>query len=101
MEEKEYILREVQNSPGQYMMFCPGCESGHSVWTEAPNAHNGAKWGFDGNMEKPTFTPSLLVRWGDEKGDHVCHSFIKNGVWEFLGDCTHKLAGQKVEMIPF
>jgi hypothetical protein len=29
-----------------------------------------------------------------------CHSFLKAGVWEFLTDSAHKLAGQKVPMIP-
>ena len=32
--------------------------------------------------------------WGD------CHSFIRNGHWEFLGDCAHSLAGQTVPMVP-
>jgi hypothetical protein len=29
-----------------------------------------------------------------------CHSFIRNGVWEFLGDSAHKLAGQHIPMVP-
>lgn len=29
-----------------------------------------------------------------------CHSFIRNGHWEFLGDCAHSLAGQTVPMVP-
>jgi hypothetical protein len=26
-----------------------------------------------------------------------CHSFLKDGVWEYLADCSHDMAGQKVE----
>jgi hypothetical protein len=33
-----------------------------------------------------------------ERGN--CHSFIRNGQWEFLGDCAHKLAGQTVPLPP-
>lgn len=29
-----------------------------------------------------------------------CHSFIREGQWQFLGDCEHKLAGQTVPMVP-
>lgn len=29
-----------------------------------------------------------------------CHSFLRAGVWDFLGDSAHHLAGQKVPMVP-
>lgn len=32
--------------------------------------------------------------WGD------CHSFLQEGVWQFLGDCAHSMAGQQVPMVP-
>ena len=28
----------------------------------------------------------------------VCHSFVRNGRIEFLGDCTHGLAGKTVDL---
>lgn len=28
----------------------------------------------------------------------VCHCFIVAGQWQFLGDCTHELAGQTVDL---
>lgn len=31
----------------------------------------------------------------------TCHSYRRIGVWEFLSDCTHDMAGQKVPMIDF
>lgn len=33
-------------------------------------------------------------------GPVCCHSYVKAGRWEFLGDCTHDLAGQTVPMVP-
>lgn len=52
-------------------------------------------------MERPTFSPSILVtlRWSENDNtmkDDVCHSFVRDGQIQFLGDCTHKLANQTV-----
>ncbi|MGC4033677.1 MAG: hypothetical protein QM754_18485 [Tepidisphaeraceae bacterium] len=30
-----------------------------------------------------------------------CHSFVRDGQIEFLGDCTHELAGKTVPLEPF
>jgi hypothetical protein len=49
-------------------------------------------WDWDGNTEAPTLSPSILTRAGSE----VCLSFLRAGVFEFLSDCTHPLAGQSV-----
>lgn len=92
-----------------YSFDCPGCGNSHVVPVVAP-----IRWTFNNNVDKPTFTPSLLVRGKrpltDEeielimKGvkldipDYVCHSHVTDGRIQFLGDCTHQLAGQTVEM---
>lgn len=56
-------------------------------------------WTWDGNLETPTVSPSILTK-GERKGvTFVCHSYLKAGVFEFLTDCTHALVGQKV-LIP-
>lgn len=97
---------------------CPGCGDWHSVAIGGAKNSSGATWGFNGNLEKPTFTPSLLVKcghyvdgkhpcWCDYKKEHpekdvptcyVCHSFITDGRIQFLSDCTHPLSGQTVEL---
>lgn len=51
----------------------------------------------------PTFEPSILVtcRWmasDSEMKDDVCHSFVRDGRIQFLGDCTHELAGKTVDL---
>lgn len=28
----------------------------------------------------------------------ICHSFIKDGMIQFLGDCTHELKGKTVKL---
>jgi len=60
-------------------------------------------WTWDGNLEAPTVSPSILSSigpYGDQgKPLGVCHSFLKAGVFEFLDDCTHPLKGQHVPMV--
>jgi hypothetical protein len=59
-------------------------------------AHPGPKWDGDGSTSSPTLRPSILRR---EPGKR-CHSFVRGGVVEFLGDCDHDLAGKTVKMLP-
>jgi hypothetical protein len=84
---------------GQYLWWCPGCGEYHGVWTEEPNSLTQAHWSFNGNREKPTFEPSILVGGVDRDGnDRRCHCFIRDGIIEYCGDCSHALAGQKVAL---
>jgi len=82
-----------------YMFHCPGCGVSHIVHTEKRNCM-GAIWTFNGDMDKPTFSPSVVVKYenGPDNKPMVCHSFIRDGKFEYLSDCTHKLAGQTFEM---
>jgi len=93
------ILRSVQN--GGLMFWCPGCDGAHQVMV---GEGSGPRWGYNGNPVKPTFTPSVLVTYngsdaGMDGAPHaVCHSFVTDGRIQFLGDCTHHLAGQTVDI---
>lgn len=73
----------------RYLFFCPGCQCGHYVRVAGP----GPQWAFNQNKVKPTVSPSILV-----SSTHTCHSFIKDGMIQFLDDCTHALKGQTVEL---
>jgi len=100
---------------GRLCFWCPGCKEAHSVI----NA-----WTFNGNYERPTFKPSVLVTsghysnrfgmpgcWCRFYAEHPelepvfkcsqCHTFITDGQIQFLADCTHELAGKTVEMEAF
>lgn len=77
------------------MFVCPGCEQDrHSGLHMLPvnTTLKSPSWDWDGNLESPTISPSILTR----VGNNVCHSFLRNGVFEFLSDCTHKFAGQQI-----
>lgn len=83
-------------------MQCPGCQAAkgwgglHQIGVLGPAGEPayGKQWEWDRDLETPTVSPSILVT-----GRGTCHSFLKNGQWQFLADCTHPLAGQTVDMV--
>lgn len=160
------IVEFEGSRPGkQVWVWCPGCDHMHPFTIEAPpgpdgdRLNSGVTWEWDGNLEAPTFSPSLLCHSsihlcehtysvcptedGGECGDrsHLigyrlpdgsvvtrktwepvpdggvevrvhasphtdptwgsCHSFLRGGLWEFLNDSAHHLAGQRdIPMVP-
>lgn len=128
------ILRPVKRSKEDsdapdFMFWCPGCKCGHGVWTTRPNGVTGATWTFNGNMDKPTFAPSIKIEGvknppldpttEDFRRGHdgkylidasgrlagaipfVCHLHVTDGMLNFGGDCTHELNGKSVPMEDF
>jgi hypothetical protein len=91
-----WVLRRVY-------VWCPGCEEIHpftvEVNKESPTYSLQSKeiWDWNGDLENPTFSPSLLVDFGLGK---KCHSFLENAHWRFLEDSTHPLAGKTVPVPP-
>jgi hypothetical protein len=63
----------------------------HAFAVDAPFS-NGAKWTFNGDLEKPTFTPSMNV------GDDWCHYHLTNGELRFSTCHGHKLGGQTIPL---
>ncbi len=93
------VDRESFDDP-EYIFQCPGCGGLHGVWVNIFHT-NGSRWYFNGDVDKPIINPSLLVRGENKDGPTVCHSFIKDGMIQFLSDCTHELAGKTVEIEDF
>jgi hypothetical protein len=94
-------VRFMHGGDGRRMLRfnCPGCEHPHVVIL------TGHRW-FNDDTERPTLTPSIVVRArATDQSDpdavaceSTCHSFVTDGRIQFLGDCTHKLAGQTVDL---
>jgi hypothetical protein len=104
------LRRQVQTDGTMYgfAFWCPGCCEVHSYVTGHVKRGDGSElpiWQFNGDMEKPTFTPSLRITWTPTDTDgppaQCCHLFIKAGKIEFCGDCTHELKGKTVELPPW
>ncbi len=75
---------------GQWWFECPGCKEVHAI---------NDSWTFNGDVDKPTVSPSILVNNNLANPESPkCHSFVRDGMIQFLDDCTHELAGQTVEI---
>lgn len=108
------ILRSAEGN--RLMFWCLGCDMAHHV---AHGPGSGPRWTWNGDAIKPTFTPSILVRWDQgepsaadpeiakkiRRGEivqrtvkKVCHTFVTAGRIQYLSDCTHALAGQTIDL---
>lgn len=90
-------LKRVEDHGDHYQLcywWCPGCDQAH-VW-RIGSSNGLANWDWNGDLEKPTVSPSILTHVSKE---NKCHVFIADGIIDFLSDCYHKLAGQKVAMV--
>lgn len=106
-------VAKVSSDKTRLTIYCPGCREIHGVWIKH-DTNPTANWQWNGNLEKPTLSPSILVTGtrpitDDERdrimaGEHiekeprVCHSFVRDGNIEFLNDCTHELRGKTVPL---
>ena len=82
-----------------YKVLCPGCKRRHFYMIQEFDGH--PFWDYSGDMEKPTFTPSLRATYINEEGEQCCHFYLTDGIFEFQNDCTHNLSGQKHSMIEY
>jgi hypothetical protein len=96
----EYKTLKIEGK-GRFTFFCSGCNHYHTYFTKEAGLPNKATWQFDNNIERPTFTPSLLntTEFNDKKtAKKICHLFVTDGMVQYLNDCTHKFAGQTIEL---
>ena len=91
------------------MIMCPACKHGHLFNQKGLVPDGAPSWEFNGDGDKPTFSPSMLVftpDHTDSEGVHhermtICHSFVRDGKIEFLSDCRHDMAGTTVDLPDF
>lgn len=87
-----------RDTNGVLLFDCPGCGFLHAIYPDGCVADNKARWTWNGDLERPTLTPSLLVTWPQNGVEQRCHSFIRDGRIEFCGDSTHGKAGQTLDI---
>ena len=102
------VSAKLRRSERGYEHWCDGCGEAHTIFDS---------WQFDGNVDCPTFTPSVKItgmqtvkdaegRWTgewvrDAAGNPVpdcCHYNVTAGKVLFHGDCVHALKGQTVDL---
>lgn len=99
-------MQTVIETPTGWMIRCAGHTNG---WHEFPKVGRpGASWTFSGNLEKPTFSPSMNEGVNLKSSPHHqadvpesrCHFTVTDGKIEYHGDCTHALRG-KMDLFPW
>lgn len=86
------VVLPIDNEPGLFIFWCEGCGYCHHLDTK--------RWQFNGDLERPTASPSLLVNGAGLAPHPRCHILVKDGRIQYLSDCTHALAGKTVDMVP-
>ncbi len=85
------MSKTSRTDDGRTLFWCVGCDEHH--WIDD-------SWAITGPEDKPTFSPSVLCAgFSAHSIERTCHSFIREGMIEYLSDCTHSLAGQTVQMV--
>lgn len=104
-------IRRIEDKIDRYesiVIWCPGCQlarpdgTTHGGLHMLPISGDSTKrptWNWNGNLESVTLTPSILTKINRADGVVICHSFLTNGVWNFLADSTHELSGKNVPMV--
>lgn len=94
------VEQHNDKSSGGYNLWfvCPGCGENHRVPVNADGSKTEGAWGWNCSTEKPTFKPSVKVTLPLPDETRICHFFVREGVVEFCGDCTHEHAGKKLPM---
>lgn len=87
MAVKLYLIDD-RDGEKTLLFFCPGCNRVHPFTVP--------RWNWNGSMDKPTFSPSLLC--DGFTVERRCHSFVREGKIEYLSDCWHELKGKTVEI---
>lgn len=79
-------------------LWCPACGVAHALWVidpDKPAPVIAITWNWNSDLDSPEFHPSLLTQAGPGTR---CHSWIKDGNWEYLADCDHAMAGKTVPL---
>lgn len=93
------VGRTLRRTEYGYLHWCPGCNEIHHIQVDEPQS-NGAQWEFNGDVDRPTFTPSVRIRipGAGKSAVACCHYFITEGAIRFCPDSTHPLAGKTVPL---
>lgn len=89
-------MQTVIETKTGWMIRCFKCGSHEFPKAKTP----GKSWSFDGNMEEPTFTPSMNETVGPFPEDSQwtgqirrCHFTVQTGLIIYHADCSHEMRG--------
>lgn len=74
-----------------YQFICKGCNCTHNINC---NSDNHGAWNYTTGTNGPTFKPYCRIK----NGVNVCQFNIVDGQITYDQSCTHKFAGQTIEL---
>lgn len=105
MSEAERLGPFLRKRGDLIAFWCVGCDQAHMLNVCTADRADGAPaWDFDGNIDAPTFSPSVLVSWpasGDRPASTRCHLFVTAGQIDYLADSAGHAVRGRVAMVPF
>jgi hypothetical protein len=94
VSKKLILIRDGDTITG-YCFWCPACETLHR-FNIAENPDRRPVWNFNGDVENPTFQPSLLVH--ASSWQSRCHLFVSAGQIQYCPDSGHTFAGKTIDL---
>ncbi len=90
---KDLVVIQDDGDWKHILWHCDGCNTMHAVPVKGTK---GPIWDWNGSLTSPTLSPSVSTK----REGLCCHIFMRNGVVEFLSDCTHDKANKQIPLIP-
>lgn len=91
IEEATHIELRLPCDPGGRTTILPIQLKGTRKGT--PN------WTWNGDIEKPTLKPSILIESQYAGIGYRSHSWVNDGKVKYLNDCTHELKNKTVDLL--
>lgn len=91
------VCHRFESEGGEEVLMavhCPACGFGHPFRIKG----DGPTWTWNGDMVKPTFSPSMRCNGGTPQ---ECHSHVVDGNIIFAQDCWHDKKGQTLPLPPY
>lgn len=96
---------KVRDTDRHWIVRCKMCGTHYIPKSSDENK----TWYFNGNVNCPTFVPSIKEITNDPTHPHyqpraltsICHFTITNGTMQYHGDCTHEMANTSEELLTF
>lgn len=97
--------RKVKPEMAYYLHWCQGC--GHCHTYPTGGISDRANWNFNGNIESPSFTPSMhifipaMMLDGEQRPQRtICHYYVTDGNIAYQMDSDHEFRGQTLPLQP-
>lgn len=75
-------------------VYCPACKHAEQILVRSATTSR-PSWEWNGDYEKPSFTPSVKITGGP---GYCCHYYITDGQFRYQDDCSHDLKGAIVDV---